>query len=42
MQCDVKERMVKKQEMVKVECFKCREKEYKCRECPPWKEEKKL
>ena len=42
MQCDVKERMVKKQEMVKVECFKCREKGHKYRECPFWKGEKKL
>jgi len=42
MQCDVKERMIRKQKMVKVECFKYREKGYKCRECPPWKGEKKL
>jgi len=42
MQCDVKERMIRKQETVKVECFKCREKGYKCRECPPWKGKKKL
>jgi len=42
MQCDVKERMIRKQETVKVECFKYREKGYKCRECPPWKGEKKL
>ena len=42
MQCDVKERIIRKQEAVKVECFKCGEKEHKCRECPLWKEEKKL
>jgi len=42
MQCDVKERMIRKQETVKVECFKCREKGYKCREYPLWKGEKKL
>ena len=42
MQCDVKERMIKKQEIVKVECFKCGEKGHKCRECSIWKGEKKL
>jgi len=42
MQCNVKERMIKKQEMVKVECFKCGKKRHKCRECPLWKGEKKL
>ena len=41
-QCDVKERIIRKQEMVKVECFKCGEKEHKCREYPLWKGEKKL
>jgi len=41
-QCDVKERIIRKQEMVEVECFKCEEKEYKCREYSLWKEEKKL
>jgi len=38
----VKERMIRKQEMVKVECFECGEKGHKCRECPLWKGEKKL
>jgi len=42
MQYDVKERMIRKQETVKVECFKCGEKGHKCRECPLWKGEKKL
>ena len=42
MQCDVKERMIRKQETVKVECFKCRKKGHKYRECPLWKGEKKL
>jgi len=42
MQCDVKERIIRKQEVVEVECFKCGEKGHKCRECPLWKEEKKL
>jgi len=41
MQCDVKERTIRKQEMVEVECFKCREKGHKCRECPLWKGKKK-
>jgi len=38
----VKEGMIRKQETVKVECFKCGEKGHKCRECPLWKGEKKL
>jgi len=42
MQCDVKERMIRKQETVKVEYFKYGEKGHKCREYPLWKEEKKL
>jgi len=42
MQCDVKERVVRKLETVEVECFKCGEKGHKCRECPLWKEGKKL
>jgi len=41
MQCDVKERMIRKQE-TKVEYFKCGEKGHKCRECSLWKREKKL
>jgi len=32
-QCDMRERMIRKQETVKVECFKCGEKGHKCREC---------
>ena len=42
MQCDMKERIIRKQEVVEVEYFKCGEKGHKCRECPLWKEEKKL
>jgi len=42
MQCDVKERVVRKLETVEVECFKCGEKGHKCRACPLWKEGKKL
>ena len=42
MQCDVRETMIRKQEIVEVEYFKCREKRHKCRECPIWKGEKKL
>ena len=42
MQCNVKERIIRKQEVVEVECFKCGEKGHKCRECSLWKEEKKL
>jgi len=45
MQCGVEERVIRRQELVVVECFKCGEKEHKCRECPLWrkiKEERKL
>jgi len=42
MQCNVKERVVRKLETMEVECFKCREKGHKCRACPLWKEGKKL
>ena len=42
MQCGVKEMMTRRQETVEVECFKCREKEHKCRECSLWKGGKKL
>ena len=34
MQCGVEEKMIRRYEMVVVECFKCREKGHKCRECP--------
>ena len=34
MQYNVKEKMIRKQEMVKVKCFKCGEEGHKCRECP--------
>jgi len=37
MQCDVKERMIKKQERVEVEYFKCGEEEHKYKECLLWK-----
>jgi len=41
MQCGVKEKMIRKQETVVVECFKCEEKGHKCRECLLWKKERK-
>jgi len=34
MQCGVKERTIRRQEMVVVKCFKCREEGHKCQECP--------
>jgi len=34
MQYEVEERIIRRQEMVVVECFKCGEKGHKCRECP--------
>jgi len=33
--------MIRKQERVEVECFKCREEGHKCRECLLWKQMKK-
>jgi len=33
MQCDVKKKMIRKQERVEIEYFKCGEKGHKCREC---------
>jgi len=42
MQCDVKEGMIRKQEMVKVKCFKCGKEGHKYREYPLWKGKKKL
>ena len=42
MQCELEEKMIKRQEEVrKVECFKYRKEEHKCRECSLWKEVKK-
>jgi len=35
MQCGVEERTIRNVRVV-VECFKCREKGHKCRECPLW------
>jgi len=34
MQCGVEEKMIRRYEVVVAECFKCREKGHKCRECP--------
>jgi len=45
MQCGIEEKVIRRQEAAVVECFKCREKRYKYRDCPLWKttkEEKKL
>jgi len=41
MQCGVEKRMIKRQEMIVVKCFKCGEREYKCRECLLWKKRKR-
>jgi len=42
MQCGVEEKMIWRQEVVAVKCFKCGEKEHKCRECLLWKQIKKV
>ena len=36
MQCGVEESMIRRVEVVEVECFKCGEKGHKYRECPLW------
>jgi len=42
MQCDVKEgRTIRRVGVVEVECFKCREKGHKYRECPLWVKKEK-
>jgi len=40
MQCGVEERMIRRQKVVVVECFKYRERGHKCREYPLWKRTK--
>ena len=42
MQCEVKERMIRRYEIVVVECFKCGEKGHKCRECPLWEKKERV
>jgi len=36
MQCGVEEKIIRRVEVVEVECFKYREKGHKCKECPLW------
>ena len=36
------ERIIKRMEVVVVECFKCGEKGHKCRECPLWRRKKQV
>jgi len=40
-QCGVKKRIIKRQEVVAVECFKCGKREHKYRECPLWEKVRK-
>jgi len=40
MQCGVEERMIRRHEVVVVECFKCGEKGHKCKECLLWEKTK--
>ena len=41
-QCRVEEKMIQRQEVVAVECFKCGEEGHKCRECLLWEQMKKV
>jgi len=40
-QCGVEERMIRRVGVVEVECFKCRKKGHKCKECPLWMRKEK-
>ena len=42
MQCGVKERTIRRYEVVVVKCFKCGEKGHKCRECPLWEKKERV
>jgi len=41
-QCRVKERMIRRQETIVVECFKCGKKRHKCRECLLWEKKERV
>ena len=41
-QCGVKEKTIRRYEVVVVKCFKCGEKRHKCRECPLWEKKKRV
>jgi len=42
MQCGEEGRMIRRIGVVEVKCFKCGEKEHKCRECPLWVRKKRV
>jgi len=42
MQCEVREKMIRRVGAVEVECYKCREMEHKCRECPLWEKKERV
>ena len=42
MQCGEERRMIRRIGVVEVKCFKCGEKEHKCRECPLWVRKKRV
>jgi len=41
MQCGVEGRIIRRVEVIEVECFKCGEKGHKCKECPLWEKKEK-
>ena len=41
MQCGMEEQVVRRQELVRVECFKCGEEGHKYKECPLWMRKEK-
>ena len=42
MQYGVEEKTIRRQKVVGVECFKCGEREHKCKECPLWQKRKRV
>jgi len=42
MQCGIEERTIRRHEVVVVKCFKCGEKEHKCREYLLWEKKEKV
>jgi len=42
MQCGVEEKTIRRHKAVVAECFKCGEKEHKCKECSLWEKRKRV
>jgi len=42
MQYGVREKMIRRVGAVEVKCYKCREMEHKCKECPLWEKKERV